>query len=612
MTLPNLLANGVGNWPDADKWNQNAHWLDAEMQGNFLVNPGFEDWDISTSHTNPANATELLGDWTLEKGGTSAATANFTREGTTIDSGTYAMKAEITIAGSSDSYLRVKQSAWRPAKYQGLTVVLGVAVRVATSSKVRLSIYDGVGTTYSSYHTGGGSFEVLTAKRTIDSAATELTVKVEITSDFLDSIYVDSSFLYIVNSNIDTTAQAALAYREKHDLKAVYVDTSGNVGIGTTNPSAKFEVDGSVIINESGAAVDFRVEGDTKTNLLFVDGSADRVGIGASTPDCQFHVFAADATQTANGDSVACLENSGNAALQILSGATSIGSVLFGDSGSTTAGYIQYDHNSDIINLGVTGSTRATLTDVGGGTFSASVFTGNGEKRWGWSNLVVSRASVTAVDIDADYLDVEEYALTSVNLTATITTSGANGLDTGSEASSTFYSVWVIYNPATQTAAALLSASHTSPTMPSGYTKKRLVGFAHNNGSSDIEEFRVIGDEYFHDGTPGTTFSAAPTTGSFQTVTNPATVVPNMECIVFMCAEWQTSGSGGARVVLRRNGSSVGFAAATGLSIAGQASDLGAGIQRMQQNSSRQIQYYADSNTTSLTIRCLGFVVPKY
>jgi len=39
-----------------------------------------------------------------------------------------------------------------------------------------------------------------------------------------------------------------------------------------------------VVINEDGASRDFRVEGDTNTNLLFVDGSTDRVGIGTASP----------------------------------------------------------------------------------------------------------------------------------------------------------------------------------------------------------------------------------------------------------------------------------------------------------------------------------------
>jgi hypothetical protein len=39
-----------------------------------------------------------------------------------------------------------------------------------------------------------------------------------------------------------------------------------------------------VVVNEVGESKDFRVEGDTDPNLLFVDGSADRVGIGTTSP----------------------------------------------------------------------------------------------------------------------------------------------------------------------------------------------------------------------------------------------------------------------------------------------------------------------------------------
>jgi hypothetical protein len=39
-----------------------------------------------------------------------------------------------------------------------------------------------------------------------------------------------------------------------------------------------------VTINESGNANDFRVESDTNTHMLFVDGSANTIGINCSTP----------------------------------------------------------------------------------------------------------------------------------------------------------------------------------------------------------------------------------------------------------------------------------------------------------------------------------------
>ncbi len=62
------------------------------------------------------------------------------------------------------------------------------------------------------------------------------------------------------------------------------IDASGNCGIGNTSPGAKLDVDGSAIFNESGAQVNFRVESDANTGMLFVDGTNNRVGIGTSSP----------------------------------------------------------------------------------------------------------------------------------------------------------------------------------------------------------------------------------------------------------------------------------------------------------------------------------------
>ncbi len=59
---------------------------------------------------------------------------------------------------------------------------------------------------------------------------------------------------------------------------------TGNVGIGTSSPTANLDVDGSAIFNESGAAKNFRVESDNNTAMLYVNGTNDRVGIGTTAP----------------------------------------------------------------------------------------------------------------------------------------------------------------------------------------------------------------------------------------------------------------------------------------------------------------------------------------
>lgn len=62
----------------------------------------------------------------------------------------------------------------------------------------------------------------------------------------------------------------------------VDIDTSLNVDGTVTADGA--DLDGAVVINESGADVDFRVESDSNTHALFVDAGNNRVGVGTSTP----------------------------------------------------------------------------------------------------------------------------------------------------------------------------------------------------------------------------------------------------------------------------------------------------------------------------------------
>jgi hypothetical protein len=50
-------------------------------------------------------------------------------------------------------------------------------------------------------------------------------------------------------------------------------------------------ISGTAVFNETGADADFRVEGDTDQNLLFLDASTDRVGIGVALPSEKLHVY---------------------------------------------------------------------------------------------------------------------------------------------------------------------------------------------------------------------------------------------------------------------------------------------------------------------------------
>jgi hypothetical protein len=69
----------------------------------------------------------------------------------------------------------------------------------------------------------------------------------------------------------------------------------------------------------------------------------------------------------------------------------------------------------------------------------------------------------------------------------------AGGLDTGSVAADTTYHMFAIWNPTTETADFLFSASYVSPTLPSGYTKKDWVMAVITDGSSNIRDFKQDG-----------------------------------------------------------------------------------------------------------------------
>ena len=68
----------------------------------------------------------------------------------------------------------------------------------------------------------------------------------------------------------------------------------------------------------------------------------------------------------------------------------------------------------------------------------------------------------------------------------------AGGLDTGTVAADTTYYMFAIYNPTTSTADFLFSASSSSPTLPSGYTKKRRIASLLTDGSANIRNGNYI------------------------------------------------------------------------------------------------------------------------
>jgi hypothetical protein len=79
--------------------------------------------------------------------------------------------------------------------------------------------------------------------------------------------------------------------------------------------------------------------------------------------------------------------------------------------------------------------------------------------------------------------------------TVDCTTTGANALDAGSLAASTWYHLFAIGRP-DGTTARLASTSLSSPALPAGYTLKRRIGSFRTDGSAHIVPFVQVGDRF--------------------------------------------------------------------------------------------------------------------
>lgn len=186
------------------------------------------------------------------------------------------------------------------------------------------------------------------------------------------------------------------------------------------------------------------------------------------------------------------------------------------------------------------------------------------------------------------------------------------GLDTGAEAVSTLYAVWLIKRPDTGVVDALFSTSFTAPTMPTNYTKKRLIGAVRNDAASAIIAFVQQGDYFRYTGATILDVSDATITAdTFEVGT--LSVPPNCLAHIHASLDNTTETGGGGRVVVRRNGAAdaaaneTAFAAQT----TGSTFDRVTGIGFVMVDASRQVQYAASESagTATVAITTVGFVM---
>tara|TARA_Y100000310_G_scaffold23392_1_gene22376 strand:- start:5040 stop:7319 length:2280 start_codon:yes stop_codon:yes gene_type:complete len=146
--------------------------------------------------------------------------------------------------------------AW-DAAYQGKTYHLEGWINVSAATTGRIGINDGVGTTYSGYHTGGGTYERFTVSRTLDGAATRL--RIILASDTVN------------NADFDDCAAPTAGY------PAAFTDFNDElyVGIGTSLFKLNATGDGLALVKIMPAAIT-DLEPFTDDALYLCLGTSDK------------------------------------------------------------------------------------------------------------------------------------------------------------------------------------------------------------------------------------------------------------------------------------------------------------------------------------------------
>ena len=150
-----------------------------------------------------------------------------------------------------------------------------------------------------------------------DGSTTAFTLEEVVTTDedilvSVDGVIQEPSVAYAVSSGTTLTFTAAPSSNSGNNIFVYYIArTFGsismpdgqNVNAATGSFSGAFAAAGGAVFNEASASVDFRVESNGNANMLVVDGSADKVGIGVAAPSTTLHLDSGGTPTTIQIDS---------------------------------------------------------------------------------------------------------------------------------------------------------------------------------------------------------------------------------------------------------------------------------------------------------------------
>ena len=119
--------------------------------------------------------------------------------------------------------------------------------------------------------------------------------------------------------------------------------------------------DGAAVFNESGAAVDFRIEGDTEQNLFFVEGSADKIGIGTNSPDVVLEIAGAHTSSIG----MLHLDSTDHAFISLDAAGSSNDKGIYFQEAGTAQVIIDHDGSANLLRIHDGSTTHMVIEDGG-------------------------------------------------------------------------------------------------------------------------------------------------------------------------------------------------------------------------------------------------------
>lgn len=139
--------------------------------------------------------------------------------------------ARVTRAGADCALNRsiISGAAFTRAGFlPGLYAAFGCWVKCSTPNVARLAIYDGVGTTYSSFHTGGGAWEFLAVTRQINIAADQILLYWQVSNANV-AAYFSGRSLVLLDGNLSLTRYIPM---NSETYAAMHFAVAGNLSVG--------------------------------------------------------------------------------------------------------------------------------------------------------------------------------------------------------------------------------------------------------------------------------------------------------------------------------------------------------------------------------------------